>query len=290
METGSNIQQAIHLVDGSFNKDVSASCTLGLYIDADHLNFHVLDEQQSKYLIFHRQSFEKTYNFYFLKKAVEKVLEQEELLHLDYKHVKISLTNGPSTLIPNKLFDENTVDQYLRFNHTLAPSDAVRVDDLKTIESKHIYTIDKGLLELLQKKLKNPSIYQAVTPLIESLMSDPKVKVQQSIFVNVHLGQMDVLHIDRGKFSFYNSFDYKTPEDFIFHVLFVCEQLNLNPEKIKVVLFGEVKPKSKVYDVLYKYIRHVEFGNRPTAFNYSAAMAELPEHQYYGAFSLNVCA
>ena len=86
LETGNNIQVGIHLSDTSFQKDQAQGCSLGVCINTDYLIFHVLDEQQSKYQVFHKHDYHKSYNDYFLKKAVQKVLDEEELLHLNYKH------------------------------------------------------------------------------------------------------------------------------------------------------------------------------------------------------------
>lgn len=251
--------------------------------------FHILDEQQSKFQVFHKHDYHKSYNDYFLKKAVEKVLEEEELLHLNYKHVRLSIAGGHSTLVPNKLYDARKKRELLGFNYQLMDTDVIRADELSSIGSKLIYAIDKDLLALFDDKFPKANLYHAATPLIESLMKDPKVRVQDSLFVNILPSKMDLVHIQNGKFGFYNQFSFNSEEDLIFHILFVCEQLNLNPEKIRVVLLGEVMEKSRVQQVVYKYIRNVEFGQRPAAFNYSSIMAELPVHRYYDAFSLNVC-
>jgi hypothetical protein len=42
-------------------------------------------------------------------------------------------------------------------------------------------------------------------------------------------GHFEII-IQNQKLLFFNSFDYQTPEDFIYYVLFTAEQLSLNPE------------------------------------------------------------
>jgi hypothetical protein len=55
----------------------------------------------------------------------------------------------------------------------------------------------------------------------------------------------------------FNSFDYQTPEDFIYYVLFTAEQLSLNPENFPLELIGNIDSESDFFKIAYKYIRNV---------------------------------
>jgi hypothetical protein len=43
-------------------------------------------------------------------------------------------------------------------------------------------------------------------------------------------GHFEIIVIQNQKLLLFNSFDYQTPEDFIYYVLFTAEQLSLNPK------------------------------------------------------------
>jgi hypothetical protein len=55
----------------------------------------------------------------------------------------------------------------------------------------------------------------------------------------------------------FNSFEYLTPEDFIYYVLFTAEQLNINPENFPLDLIGSIDIESEYYKIAYKFIRNV---------------------------------
>ena len=101
----------------------------------------------------------------------------------------------------------------------------------------------------------------------------------------MHSERFEVLVINSGKLTFYNTFAYQTAEDFIYYLLFVFEQLKLNPETANVELLGELEKSSAVYQLLYKYIRNIKFGARPDAFDYSFKITSLPKQYYYSLFS-----
>jgi hypothetical protein len=50
-------------------------------------------------------------------------------------------------------------------------------------------------------------------------------------------GHFELL-LSKSEVVIFNSFDYQTPEDFIYYVLFTAEQLSLNPENFPLELIG----------------------------------------------------
>jgi len=84
---------------------------------------------------------------------------------------------------------------------------------------------------------------------------------------------------------FYNSFNYHSAEDFIYYLLFVCEQLHLNPETIEVVLLGEIEKNSTVYSLTQKYIRTIIFGERTDGAQYSYQLQTIPSNYYFTLFN-----
>jgi len=57
----------------------------------------------------------------------------------------------------------------------------------------------------------------------------------------------------------FNSFEYNTPEDFIYYILFTAEQMGMNPESFKLELLGTITEKDPFFAIAYKYVRHISF-------------------------------
>ena len=51
---------------------------------------------------------------------------------------------------------------------------------------------------------------------------------------------MDILVCNEKGLQLFNTFKLSIGEDFIYYTLFVCEQLELNPDKIDCCLLGEM--------------------------------------------------
>jgi hypothetical protein len=69
-------------------------------------------------------------------------------------------------------------------------------------------------------------------------------------------GHFEIIVIQNQKLLLFNSFDYQTPEDFIYYVLFTAEQLSLNPENFPLELIGNIDSEI-FFKIAYKYIRNV---------------------------------
>ena len=46
--------------------------------------------------------------------------------------------------------------------------------------------------------------------------------------------------------------------DFIYYILFVAEQLQLNPEQFSLELLGDITEESALFLIAYKYIRNTK--------------------------------
>ena len=77
------------------------------------------------------------------------------------------------------------------------------------------------------------------------------------IYANIESSHFEIIYVVNNHLKFYNRFDYQTKEDFIYYLLFTVEQLQLNPEEILVLLMGSVNKSNELYQIAYKYIRHV---------------------------------
>jgi hypothetical protein len=107
------------------------------------------------------------------------------------------------------------------------------------------------------------------------------------MIVNIDYMQMHITVIENSKLLFFNIFEYKTVPDCIYFILFVCEQLEINTEYLQLEFMGDIKKDSKLYDLTYKYIRHVKFAKRIV--NLSPNINSLLEHEYYTLLHQHLC-
>jgi len=79
--------------------------------------------------------------------------------------------------------------------------------------------------------------------------------------VHINKNHFEIIVTNQGKLELYNTFNYKTKEDFIYYILFAAEQLSLNPETLIFEFIGSINVDDDLYKIAYKYIRHIEVEN-----------------------------
>jgi hypothetical protein len=107
------------------------------------------------------------------------------------------------------------------------------------------------------------------------------------LFVNVHQTHFDVIRFKKGNsLLMMNRYNYKTETDLIYFLLLCCEELNINREVTELVLMGEVKKPSKIYDICYRYFLNIEFIQSPEGFTFSKDFKDYPPHLHFNLYTL----
>jgi hypothetical protein len=108
-----------------------------------------------------------------------------------------------------------------------------------------------------------------------------------ALFLNIDATEVLVHEGDR--LLYCNHFAHHSPEELLNYVMVVMDQLEIDPNFSKVQLWGNVNNQSEYFKELYKYIRNISFGKRPSVLNFSFEFDEIDEHQYFELFGLYYC-
>lgn len=209
-----------------------------------------------------------------------------------FNKVRILIEQGKSTLVPDALFSEEEKSSIFDFNVAGGPYQLadLKHDHLKSTNAYAIYHIPAPITVLAEKYFPGALIYHHSSAIIQSLYLKYRNEDNNNVlFVNTAASHIDILQIKNKKLDYYNSFLYNTAEDFMYYLVFVVEQLNLNPENVELVMMGEIERHSPLSDLIHKYIRHVRFIERNSDFRYSFVFDQLPGHYYYNLLNAALC-
>lgn len=98
---------------------------------------------------------------------------------------------------------------------------------------------------------------------------------RKKMFVHLAATHFEIIVLQNQHVLLYNSFDYKTPEDLLYYVLFTAEQLQLNPEQFPLEFLGNISTEYPVFQLVYAYVRNVnlfDMSHCKTNNNYSNAL------------------
>mgnify|MGYP003669736232 CR=1 FL=1 len=188
---------------------------------------------------------------------IKEIFNKDKVLQDDFESVSVIHQNSLNAFVPNVYFNEKELKNYLKFSVKTIATDLIVYDDLESYDYKNVYIPYVNINNFLFQSFGQFEYKHHGSILIEKLLLYSSS--EDRFFVNINLNTINIVFIEDKKLVFYNSFDVETKEDFIYYILFVLEQLMLNPEEIKLTLLGEIEVDSDFYETAYTYIRNVSF-------------------------------
>ena len=252
---------------------MATDCQLNLLISKNDVALSLFDNYQSKFIGFQKFEF----------KSIEELgaIFNQGVFLGEFKQVQVMVGSQPSTLVPTVLFDEDNQADYIDFMTSKSSDSKVLTDHLNSIDSKNIYNLPSELVQKLNDYFPNAKLIHASTNFIESIISKHKNEEGIMSFVNINSSTFDLIVSEGKKLHYNNSFDYTSDEELLYYLLFVFEQLKLNPESCSLTIFGNLNSKSDLFGLIRKYIRNVDWGTRNDSVNYSYALNSLNDHEQY---------
>ena len=262
-ETG---QKHMAITNSSSNK--LKNLELSIQLSLSGLSFCILNKDSNTIIEVKELRFEKRLNPFEVLDELKVLFENESTLNNSFTNVTIVHNNDLSTLVPEALFNKNHVADYLKFNSKILKSDFIAYDSILENSSVNVYVPYININNYIYDKFGTFIFKHISSVLIESILRIEKASTTPKVYIHVSLNHFEIIIIKEGKLELYNTFVYNSKEDFIYYILFTAEQLNLNPETLNLVFIGDITEDDEIYNIAYKYIRNISFGNRNDDFEY----------------------
>ena len=233
---------------------------LSIQLSLDGFSFCIYNRYTNCLDAFATYQFETTINSpQHQLNLIKSIFENEPLLNENYKNVIVSHCNNLVTQVPKPFFDKNNLENYLQYTVKVLENDFIAFDEIDNTEIVNVYIPFVNINNFLLEKYGGFTYKHSSTILIENLVRIYKNSNKQSCFVNVTNNWFEIVVVKNKKLELYNCFNFTTKEDFIYYILFVAEQLKLNPEEFELILMGDIEKDSELYTIAYNYIRNVDF-------------------------------
>jgi len=230
-----------------------------IQVSLDGFVFCVKDSINRNVLIFKEFSFFSFKDTNKLENSLNLLVENfktnPELIE-KYDDVLVIYSNNLSTFVPTALFDEDYLGSYLQYNTKVFETDFFAFDTIENYQMNNVYIPFVNINNFFIDKFGSFEYKHSSTILISKLLELSKNIDTKKMFVHLTKTHFDIAVIQNQKLILYNNFEYKTPEDLIYYILFTAEQLHLNPENFQLELLGNVVENDDFYNICFKYIRN----------------------------------
>lgn len=256
METGhrfmtkKKINSGLDIADTNFKK-------LSIQVSLNGLSFCVADTVSQKILYSDRQVFSEELNPIRVLEELTQLFQKHDLANKVFDEVVLIHRNTLFALVPRPLFQVNELSNYLKFNTKVLPTDTLAYDEIENQDMINVYVPYTNINNYIYDLFGEFSFFHNGSILVRSLLNNYPKNKEAVCYVNVGKRQLDITVTSAKNLKLYNSFLYETKEDFVYYLLFVLEQLELDTETVPVKLFGAISKDDERYKLSYNYIENI---------------------------------
>lgn len=227
---------------------------MSIQLSLNGLSFSTLDTITNKLLHSNKITFKTEATPYLLLRDLKSLFHKENILDQKFEEVVVIHHNNFYGLVPKSLFDKEVLSNYIKFNTKLFANDEI-IYDFVNPEIICVYVPFTNINNYLFECFGEFEFKHGSTVILQNLMHQNSNKT--ICYTHVGSKSIEVAILDQRKLLFYNQFNYKTKEDFLYYILFTYEQLRLSVNDIELKLFGNIDSDSDLFEICNKYIKHV---------------------------------
>ena len=239
------------------NIEVTSKRKLSIQFSLDGFSFCTTNTH-NEVIEFSSYTFSKTKNSpELVLEKLQDIFKKEKSLQYDFETVTVIHQNNLNTLVPNEYFKKDALKSYLKYSIKTIASDLITFDELDFMNSKNVYVPYVNINNFLFQNFGEFEYKHYSSVLLEKLFSIATNDI--CCYIHVSKSTFDIVIIKNSNLQFFNIFEYKTKEDFMYYVLFTLEQLDLSTEETLVSILGDMEEDSDLFRLMYTYIRNIDF-------------------------------
>lgn len=220
----------------------------------------------------------------------EKIIGEHQTLLENVYDIALSWKTPEFTMVPQTLFDSRNMMQLLRSGGCDPEPNELCFASSKPVGDYMItYSIPEKVVGCLNPFKNKSHYFSSVYPLINSALQSARGLNQRIVLVNVFDEAFEVVVAEPRKVLFCNSFPFRSPEDFVYFLLLVSENLSIDNDKDLYFFCGQIEKNSTVFQLCNKYIRNTKWMGRPEGIEFGNVFSSLPAHFFHSFFQLFHC-
>ncbi len=157
------------------------------------------------------------------------------------------------------------------------------------MELQCVYGIAATQNSILKKHFPSAKVLHHSGTLLNALQQESLLTQETTVIVNIHDHFFDVIVSKNKSVFLFNTYKFKTKEDYLYFLLNTYEQLKLDTTQTSITILGRVEKNSPLIEATNKYIGEIKFGKRISKFKYGYQLSELQDHFFFNLFSQYLC-
>ncbi len=277
--------------DSSFGSEMIPLCTLCIEVDERRIRFCIVRDENMECIWLEDYSFEKALGQAEVFERLKKIFTGHLLWSSNHwKNVRISINSHAFSLIPRSVFDKESVKNYLEFalGDSVPYNERVLSHQLPIVNAYNVFSIPDLWYDWMINHFQHSSItfYHLTSPLIiGSLVSHAEHDEVRIVSAYFEKDYFTLSISEESKLILCNRFRFTQFQELVYIILFTLNQLNIQQDEVKLLVYGEITPTSDLYMELAKFFPNMQTGSGPMTLKYSPQCSEIAGHRYFALFN-----
>lgn len=277
----------------SFDLAKTDKSVLCLEVGRDRFRFMVQDARQ-------RGSYLEDYTFPSLlterplTEVLPDVFRNHPVLSAgNWQEIRIGVNSPSFTLVPKPLYRKEYASSYLALmrGSALPPHEFAQSYTHEGEGFLSVFNLEHPLFDYFSGTYPlQPStfVHQTASLIQATADLDRHMLTTHNVWLYFEDEFVSILYRKDHQLRYCNRFGYKNVQDLAYYVLYVLDELELNPEKAAVFLYGEITPFAESYTELSRFLPTLSFGQLPAGLKLASEFEDLPEHRYLSLYGLSL--
>lgn len=284
---------AYHAKDKKFSIDDITHYDLLLLVGEGNFQLCVVDARENTCLTVEEYALEGKDSPEQRDQALVQLFEAHTFLMAGYwRSVKLGIRNRMFALVPSSFFSNSKLAHYLTLSAEVDQHhNGYYYYQHVQAQAVMVFAAHKKLVERVR------SFYPSLTvlllhhgsALIEGIQRNRNFTYYQDMYLHAGQGRLSVVVTQDNNLVLYNQFPYSYTQDLVRYTRGVMQALGMDANESQVTLWGNIPARSEHFQALYRYVRNITYGERPSFLSFSNAFDEMPDHRHFDLYSLHVC-
>lgn len=282
------------IVDEQFDTEQLVYYSLSIQVNFSLLRFCIIDNMQLRCLYLEDYQLSDVSTNEELTEQLDFLFDNHTLLKAGYwKSIHVAIKDTQFTLVPTALFAKEYIQDYLNLTTNTENKNEQQAQSYLHLQKDitSVFAISTHLVDWFNKTYPTQKIkyINHTSSFLEGIFQLSNRKQEAEVFIQVEQHFLTIAVTKNNQLQFCNGFTFNSSEDFVYFILFVYDQLQLNPEQTQLTIWGEILDDSDSFNKLYKYIRFIKFGDKPKSLTFSYVFDELHDHRYFDLYTMHLC-
>ncbi|OYT16142.1 MAG: hypothetical protein B7C24_09285 [Bacteroidetes bacterium 4572_77] len=291
-----HLQASAQFTDSDYLSDNNEMYRLSIQLRLDGFSFAIFDPAEKKLLQIKEyklgeksgRSFEE--NWANLLSQFRNVMETEHPLFEPFRKVYVSLDHQDYILLPSALFLKEKMETAFIFTQKVDYDYELISHELLGADMVVVQAVYKALFSYIRLQFPQALIVHHLSVLQQEIQKIHKNNnMGKRAYVSVSNRTMHIIVMNKEELQYCNSFSFSAKEDFIYFILLIYNQLDMNANEDPLFLLGDIGRSSAIYKICWQYIRNISFLDQLDHINMSSNFDQLATHQYYTLIHTTLC-